>query len=686
MRVTTNIDWQKVREVFEEAVLRDESEDRRQHAQALCGDDESLLSEVQSLLDSHEKSETFLETPAVVQFVESSELRNQLRVGQRLLHYEIQRLIGFGGMGEVYLARDTRLHRNVAVKLLRGDLQPQVGGGERLLKEARAAALLEHPNICQIYEISEADGLNFIVMQYVVGTTLDDILMEGEVGLVTALDLAVQIANGLAEAHSHGIIHRDIKPANIIVSDKGPAKILDFGLAKFIEAETGADAASRLESTGGVMGTVPYMSPEQLLNTPVDARTDVFSFGSMLFEMITGAPAFKRGNDVATISAIIKEEPDYSPIPPVLQPLLQRCLAKEPAARYASASELAKALVEASNNRSVTSRMRPASTGPKRTDVATRPMGEKPLYSWQSGGDTTVRSHGAENELPSHSESRWRSRALVGTIVSVIALAGGTLFWQGESPKPLVESVPEINKKPVPAMVTIKDLVDIPGGTFLMGRNDGDDNEKPEHPETVRPFKMDRTEVTNREFYEFMMATKYQPAEGENFLPHWVNGQPQAGHDRAPVRFVNIYDVNVFIKWRSARDGVAYRLPTEQEWEFAARNGSRANLYPWGHTFDPRCAHVDNKTNDPVTAGGCSNQWGVVDLIGNVAEWTSSPAWNYPGNNELMSPTSEPHYMVRGGAAIYKSQGKHATTSTWRVKAPASRRRADVGFRLVASQ
>jgi serine/threonine protein kinase len=256
-----------------------------------------------------------------------------------LLHYEIRKLIGKGGMGEVYLARDTKLDRNVAVKILRTDLSPHVRASERLLREARAVAGLEHPNICHIHEISEADGFSFIVMQYVVGTTLDAILSGRGIDVDTALDIGAQIAEGLAEAHSRGIIHRDIKPANIIISEKMQAKILDFGLAKFIEAESPEDAASRMESTGGVMGTVPYMSPEQLHGRAVDARTDVFSFGSLLFEMLSGTSPFRRERNEDTISAILTEEPDWSFVSPVLRPLLERCLAKNHENRYASAGK-----------------------------------------------------------------------------------------------------------------------------------------------------------------------------------------------------------------------------------------------------------------------------------------------------------------------------------------------------------
>ena len=219
-----------------------------------------------------------------------------------------------------------------------------------------------------------------------------------------------------------------------------------------------------------------------------------------------------------------------------------------------------------------------------------------------------------------------------------------------------------------------------------MGRNDSEDpKERPEHLETVRPFLMDKTEITNGEYYNFVKATGYRE------IPvHWENGKPVSGQENMPVRYVSIDDVNAFIKWRSQRDSVTYRLPTEQEWECAARNGGKEDLYPWGDTFDAQCAFVDQERNDPKPVGSqsCPNQWGVQDLIGNVMEWTASPPWVYPGNTTLdIQKPKEPNFMIRGGSAAYKSTGKEAITSTARLgPAPATTRHPALGFRLVQPQ
>ena len=224
-------------------------------------------------------------------------------------------------------------------------------------------------------------------------------------------------------------------------------------------------------------------------------------------------------------------------------------------------------------------------------------------------------------------------------------------------------------------------MVLIPGGTFKMGRNDGRDNEKPEHEATVNSFYMDKTEVTNAEYYEFVKQNGRKPVP-----TNWENDKPLSGHEQMPVRYVTYNDAVAFAEWRSKRDGLTYRLPTEEEWEYAARNGGKNNLYPWGDRYDPKCAVLDQSSNEPKAVGtaSCPNDWGVVDLIGNVFEWTSSPAALYQGNTILVAkPLSEPYFMVRGGASLYKSTGPLAISSTFRNEVAASKRLAELGFRLV---
>ncbi|QQS32532.1 MAG: SUMF1/EgtB/PvdO family nonheme iron enzyme [Acidobacteriota bacterium] len=233
---------------------------------------------------------------------------------------------------------------------------------------------------------------------------------------------------------------------------------------------------------------------------------------------------------------------------------------------------------------------------------------------------------------------------------------------------------------PTPEESIVADLVSIPGGTFMMGRDDGREPERPAHQVTVEAFEMDRTEVTNREYYQFIRETGYRPVPA-----HWVNDRPVPEQEKMPVRFVNQDDIKAFADWRSKRDGTIYRLPTEAEWEYAARSGVKNFMFPWGNDFDPKCAVTDKDNTEPEAVGtaSCPNEWGVVDLIGNVYEWTGSKAALYPGNKGTIRETKEPRFMIRGGAALNKSSGEFAVTSTFRADVEASKRDKELGFRLV---
>ena len=267
--------------------------------------------------------------------------------------YRIIEKIGAGGMGEVYLAEDTKLGRKVAIKFLPPGSTADEQAKKRLVREAKAAAQLDHPNICSVYEVSEEDGHSFIVMQYVDGETLARRIRNGPLEPSLALDMAVQVVDALAEAHSHGIVHRDIKPQNIMLTTRGQAKVMDFGLARVIRQElpleTEAKTASLLSEPGMIVGTIPYMSPEQVKGESVDARSDIFSLGCVLYESVTGKAAFARQSAVETMAAILKDEPPSpveigSNITREWNQLIKRCLEKNPNDRFQSASELALAL------------------------------------------------------------------------------------------------------------------------------------------------------------------------------------------------------------------------------------------------------------------------------------------------------------------------------------------------------
>jgi len=273
-------------------------------------------------------------------------------IGQKLLHYEIVEKLGEGGMGVVYKARDAHLDRFVAVKVLPPEKVADAGRKARFVQEAKAASALNHPNIVTVHDISSDGGVDFIAMEFVAGKTLDQIIPRKGMRLNDALKIAVQIAGALTRAHAAGIVHRDLKPANAMVDEHGLVKVLDFGLAKLTETALGeADATRTVKprtEEGTIVGTAAYMSPEQAEGKPVDARSDIFSFGAVLYEMVTGARAFRGDSRMSTLAAVLHHEPapPSAEIPHDLQKVIARCLRKDPARRFQHMDDVKIALEE----------------------------------------------------------------------------------------------------------------------------------------------------------------------------------------------------------------------------------------------------------------------------------------------------------------------------------------------------
>jgi tetratricopeptide (TPR) repeat protein/predicted Ser/Thr protein kinase len=272
-------------------------------------------------------------------------------IGTTVSHYRILEKIGAGGMGEIYLAEDTKLRRKVSLKFLAEELTRDEERKQRFIQEARAAASVEHPHIAAIYDIDEADGRTFIAMEYVRGQSLREVIEAEKLNLRRSLELGFQIADGLAKAHERGVVHRDIKPDNILVSEDGYAKIIDFGLAKLLEPYVpGAEAAEETETKlktkeGLVMGTISYMSPEQARGESIDARTDIFSFGVVLYEMLSGSSPFRKKSLAESMSAILNETPpaltSSAQLQPEIRRVLRKALAKDLSERYQSMKDLA---------------------------------------------------------------------------------------------------------------------------------------------------------------------------------------------------------------------------------------------------------------------------------------------------------------------------------------------------------
>jgi serine/threonine-protein kinase len=712
--------------------------------------------------------------------------------------YHLEMRLGQGGMGVVYKARHAYLKTQLAIKIILPDL---VGNDPQLVtrfrQEALAAAAIRHQNVVAVTDYGVIQGsIPFLVMEYVEGESLHDLLArEKRLDPEKALELISAICAGVGAAHHQGIVHRDLKPLNIMICNDKPSisqavKILDFGLAKI---KSGELLGSFIQAqTTGLMGSPFYMAPEQWADDEPDSRSDVYSLGVMLYQMLTGDVPFKG----SSIPAIMKKHiSDPAPrfaevginLPPSIEAAVLHTLEKEKEHRTASVEimiyELKEAIYPSSIGIHTTSGgALPVSSLNIRTNppqskvyVDNVPVGESRVDGWitldgvQSGnhqlkiskdgfqdwygdvncdgkpqqvyaelstgdaipkpaatvaysggiplntpqnlsntgdvdasmmktnvqkwGDTGQHQVGVSAEQPKRGFLSPLVLAMIG-IAGLFVLGGvgiGTawmlgLFDRAKTTGPGVNGTKQ-TPTPVttPTVASIKaELVPIPGGSFTMGRNSGRENERPEHKVDVPGFSMDKTEVTNEAYYEFVLMARY-----DKIPTHWENGKPIAGQEKMPVRWVTVDDAKAFAKWRSERDRVGYRLPTEIEWEYAARNGAKNTLYPWGNKYDKKCAVLDRDRDErtmDVGTGSCPNDWGVYDLIGNVFEWTGSEISLYPGSSGEVAPVSEPHFMLRGGGALYKSAGPLAMTSTFRQEAPQSFKSGGLGFRLVMPQ
>jgi len=325
---------------------------------------------------------------------------------RHIRHYRVLSRLGAGGMGEVYLGRDEKLHRNVAIKVLLPNAMGDETAQLRFMREARTVATLDHPNICSVYDVGDFEGLTYIVLQHIEGETLGARLRRGPMPLDAALDVAAQVAAALGEAHRHGIVHRDVKPENIMITARGQVKVLDFGLAKNVSDTRGKEAESNLTTPGFVIGTLPYMSPEQVRGDEIDARSDIFSFGCVLYEMLTEKRLFFAASPAEVIAAVLTRE-----LPPLMsgttpgvesiEPMLRRTLEKESSRRYPSIDL-------------VIDELHLLRSGP-----TARPISENVLTELQVA---TL-------------DRRRRLRLIIAAIaIGLIVAVGGFLLWQRQSP------------------------------------------------------------------------------------------------------------------------------------------------------------------------------------------------------------------------------------------------------------
>ncbi len=351
--------WSRIEELYHRALELDAGS-RARFLEDACAEDKELLHELLSLLTHEKKAERFMELPAAEllarQIANEAGINDSARIGSKISHYRILEKLGGGGMGVVYKAEDSRLHRFVALKFLPENLARDPQWLARFEREAQAASALNHPNICTIYDIGEHEGSAFIAMEFLAGETLKHRIGKSPLETGELLDLGIQIAEALEAAHANGIVHRDVKPANIFVSPRGHAKLLDFGVAKLAREPQGISEkpsplkrltfSESLTQTGVAVGTAAYMSPEQIRGEELDQRTDLFSFGVVLYEMASGTRPFNGSTFGAVVTAILHETPPSlcklnSKLSPKLAAIISRALEKQPEQRYQQADEIA---------------------------------------------------------------------------------------------------------------------------------------------------------------------------------------------------------------------------------------------------------------------------------------------------------------------------------------------------------
>ncbi len=334
---------QKLKQLYQAAREREEG-DRAAYLQQACAGDDGLRQEVESLLAQGSAPGNFREDSAIKlapkAFVEA---QHASLVGRRLGVYQVLSPLGAGGMGEVYKARDTKLGREVAIKVLPPVYVRDPEWVARFEREARMLAALNHPNIATIHGLEQSEGAHYLVMELVPGETLAERLRQGPLGIEQALRIGSQIAEALEAAHEKGVMHRDLKPANVKVTPEGRVKVLDFGLAKAYAAEGAQDISQAATLTalpteeGRILGTAAYMSPEQARGKPVDKRTDIWAFGCVLYELLTGKRLFRGESPTDTVAAVLEREPDWQKLPPAtpskIRDLLRRCLQKDASRR-----------------------------------------------------------------------------------------------------------------------------------------------------------------------------------------------------------------------------------------------------------------------------------------------------------------------------------------------------------------
>lgn len=605
--------------------------------------------------------------------------------------YRIERLIGEGGMGTVYCGTHAQLDDKIAVKVLHPEMVNNNNAIKRFRQEARAARLIKHQNAVDVTDFGvTGDNLVYLVMEFVEGRNLRDLMPRDGMEYHHAVKLLAQVCDAIDAAHQKGIVHRDLKPENIMVQGEGSAremvKVLDFGIAKMLEDDSANTQQGKLTKAGTVMGTPQYMSPEQCQGKNIGPASDIYSIGVIAYEMLSGTPVFTGNNAPDILVKHLYNAPvsltQVAPhVPEVLAAEVMQALEKSPAQRQSSAGELGRRLrraVRKADGGTTTDPYKPAFLDADEDEQTRGLPGELAVQAARSinsraglgqndslndfGGTLIPRSgtrviervspksesveiqNGFEQAMPKSGTS---PMVWVGLAVAGLLLAGLVWFLLLRTGQP---------EKSDQALKTISDkfgvMVVIPGGQFKMGRDEGDEYERPAHQVEVKDFLIDQYEVTNKLYKEFVVATSHRtPA-------NWSGGNYPNGQESFPVTNVTWTDAQAFAKWANKR------LPSEEEWEYVACGGDQELLYPWGNKWKFGNANAGMGAAGAVSVNGFdqdkSLRFGVYGLSGNVGEWVESAFTPYDPKLQNACPQCR---VYRGGN--FKARPEEST-STYR--------------------
>ena len=618
-------------------------------------------------------------------------------IGQIIGRYIIQEKLAEGGMAAVFKAHDTRLDRDVAIKIIRTDTLDTQEFLARFEREAKALAKLQHPNIVNVIDYGDHEGIPYLVMEYISGGTLKDRLGQ-QASYQEAAALLAPIARALEFAHKKGIIHRDIKPQNILITESGDPMLTDFGIAKIL----GGDDTAEWTQTGLGFGTPGYMAPEQLLGAKSDKRIDIYNMGIVFYEYIAGRKPF-RVSDLAEI--LLKDDEEIAehlkrflptPLPDEVVETLIKALAKNPDDRFQNMGEFASLIEKFANQEPI-------------------PQHNPDIEEYRTGFRKFA-------NLPNWVKAGLLAGSILSTTVIIVAWIGFGIFTRygqqistpmaGEESTPMLTSVVRDEQITQPPTVVVPleteqisatftplpqeeignkisridgmQLIYIPEGVFMMGEGSGNADESPAHEVYLNAFWIDETEITNKQYAACVQAGECPEALSVGSYArqdYYTNPQ----YANFPVIYINYQQAQAYCSW------VERRLPTEAEWEKAAR-GTDGRIYPWGNTApSPDLLNFNRNVGDTSEVGSYPNgasPYGVLNMAGNVSEWVAD--W-YDPKYYIGSLRLNPPGPVTGIERVLRG-GNWEDTEISRVRVvdrisrlPQARSERNIGFRCAVS-